>query len=157
MGATARCAITMRLRVGARSGILHHVAELDALHHDALKRPELFRWEGALERRAVEEWIGREGLVVPCSLQELWIETGGGTLFETEELLAPFGDELPFLRARRMLIFHQGICDSAVDQSTGGLVLLGHSGATPVRDLAAWYFVLRDEFGDRYGFQRRRT
>ncbi len=131
------------------------MAELDALHDDVLTRPELFRWEGRLDRGAVEEWVAREGLVVPGSLQELWIETGGGTLFESEELLAPLSDDPPLLRrAPRVLIFHQGICESAVDQSTGDLVLLGHRVIHPIRDLAAWYFVLRDEFGDRYGLQK---
>jgi hypothetical protein len=130
------------------------VAQLDALHEDALTRPELFRWEGRLERRAVEEWVARDGLIVPGSLQELWIETCGGMLFETEELLAPLSDEPPFVRRTpRVLIFHQGTYESAVAQPSGDLVLLVRGVAQPVRDLAAWYFVLRDEFGGRYGLQ----
>jgi len=144
----------------------------EILESDQVRRPELFVWNAPIPERALREWISARSWVVPNDLLVLWSLTGGGTIFESETIFAPWGDPLPDscvdsatkrLRSlglpERYLVFHEGgVGVSAVEQPEGSLVLL-----TPERSFARegtfrslddWYIaVVRAEYAARYGLQ----
>jgi hypothetical protein len=62
------------------------------LEQDSSRRPELFVWNGSLSKERIEKWLEERQLKLPEDLVELWQETGGGELFESETILGPFGD-----------------------------------------------------------------
>ena len=49
---------------------------------------------GSIPKERLDEWLRQRDLEVPSELAELWQETGGGNLFESETILGPFGDVL---------------------------------------------------------------
>lgn len=49
---------------------------------------------GSIPKERLDEWFRQRDLEVPSELAELWQETGGGNLFESETILGPFGDVL---------------------------------------------------------------
>lgn len=141
------------------------------LLQDASGYPHAFEWNGAMPAPSIEKWRHDGGWIVPPELIELWATTGGGDLFESETVLQPgrgagidggIDEEnealsstgLPF----NLLVFHRGMCISAIDQASGEIVTL-----EPVAYLEAgrfasfedWYVMaIRDEFAVRYGLRR---
>ncbi|MDP4174854.1 MAG: hypothetical protein Q8933_12835 [Bacteroidota bacterium] len=59
--------------------------------NDAKLRPDLFLWNGALDAEYLQEWIEDRNLELPEDMVEFWKATGGGNVFESEELLGPTG------------------------------------------------------------------
>ena len=138
------------------------------LIQDALRRPELFQWHGRIAPTILDRWLVAHKLRVPDDLYAFWRETGGGELFETETILAPFGE--PSLgddidganRYHRdhglpedLLLFHIGVCYSAISLSDSAYVS-SDSPSFSIRrrhaSLDGWYFgEIRKEYGDRYG------
>jgi len=63
---------------------------IDKLLSDGKKYPNAIWWFGAIDGIELEKWITDKKLNVPSDLKQLWIQTGGGELFESEYILSPF-------------------------------------------------------------------
>ena len=140
------------------------------LTDDARARPDLFIWNGRMERTQLESWLASNKWIVSCprDLLTFWQETGGGDIFESETILGPLGDpemgdELAAvnraMKERGMpesfLVFHVGLVTSAVYMPSGNYVELASEGFRVVRRFASldeWYrSTLRAEYAQRYG------
>jgi hypothetical protein len=134
---------------------------------DSKRSSRLFQWTGALSQEQLAKWISGSRVRWPGDLVELWRTVGGGTLFETETILSPFGnpvlgDDIQSVTAlhrqrglsEAVTLFHTGLGVSGVDES---MVLVHLDGATyrtvsTHRTLDDWYAtVLLSEYGSRYG------
>lgn len=135
---------------------------------DSQQRPDLFHWQGRIDALALDRWLEARGWSIPADLKEVWRRTGGGELFESESLLAPFadrsrGDDIDSVNAayRRAgmpishVIFHLGVCLSAVRLLDGIYVTLEpvrFGEVASYRSLDDWYrYVIREEYAHRYG------
>lgn len=140
-----------------------------ALREDATERPDLFVWRGAIRREELREWLDAKRLDLPDDLVELWLETGGGDLFESETLLAPFGDPASgddvggvneAFRIRGLssahLIVSTGIFLAALRLADKKWVLLDQETFQEERECGSfddWYRLVRAEFAERYGLR----
>lgn len=141
-----------------------------SLTDDARVRPDLFSWNGRMDRTELESWLATNKWIISCprDLLAFWQETGGGDVFETEAILGPLGDpqmgdDLAAVNhemkergmPERFLVFHVGLLTSAVDMPSGNYVELAPEGFRVVRRFASleeWYrSTLRAEYGQRYG------
>lgn len=139
---------------------------------DVARRPDLFIWNGAIPHDRLAAWLRERGWRVPPELERLWEETGGGEMFESEQILGPFGsalhgddvegvNRLAWERglAPDYLVFHVGVDCSAVQQSNLRIVALKRSDfsvAATYPSLDSWYVDhVRREFAARYGLPLR--
>jgi len=143
------------------------------LLQDAQRVPRIFVPFGAIPLAEIQDWSHRTGLVVPSDLIELWQQTGGGDVFESETILRPtvastpnscfVEDDIEGINAAYvaegnscdLYVFHQGLFRSAVRLSDQRFVTLTEGGYT-VKDsfasLDEWYVhTLRAEYGEQYG------
>ena len=99
--------------------------------------------------------------VVNDGVTELWATTGGGELFESENIVLPLGSDNAFDRTealqavipRGALVFHEGMWISIGDRRTIAAVD-GHGRViAEFESIDGWYDALRDEFGARYGLE----
>jgi hypothetical protein len=139
------------------------------LREDERRRPDLFIWNGPLERSRIESWLQNIGVAVPNDLIDFWARTGGGDAFESETFLAPFEidgeanlgiEEVNATQRERglprgYLIFHSGLGGfSAVRLDDGKYVQLNEESFQETgaySSLEAWYRdVLRAEYRSRY-------
>ncbi len=144
------------------------------LHEDEAARPDLFVWNGPIERDELVRWLTSRGLDLPDDLVELWRETGGGDLFESETILGPHGnpdlaDDVDSVNkshresglSEAYLIVHVGLCLTAirlVDKKWVVLDRRDHSESGEYESFESWYVaVLRSEYADRYGLPSLRT
>jgi hypothetical protein len=130
---------------------------------DAALRPDLYRWHGALDSRWLDAWFGARLVVIPPDLVEFYAITGGGEVFESEDILSPcpgpegIDDWTAHFRSDGMrsglLVFHRGAWVSAIDTTSGSLVVLQElRNAGRATTLDEWYRNwIRREFADRYG------
>ena len=136
---------------------------------DAQNYPQVFTWNGAIARPELENWLQTRDMNLPMDLVDCLATTGGGTLFETETLLGPYGnpdwgdglDEVNrHYRAQGLpshfIVFHTGLGGlSAIDQVNKNYVLLTNSDYREQQrfpSLNAWYIThLRAEYAARYG------
>jgi hypothetical protein len=134
---------------------------------DAQARPDLFSWNGSVDRIKIASWLEERRWSVPADLLGFWAATGGGTVFETERLLAPARagassvDEMleltTWLQKRGLpsglAVFHQGLGFTAVRAVDAAYVSLD-SGARVVGEASSfdqWYTsVIRSEYAYRY-------
>jgi hypothetical protein len=146
------------------------------LWRDATQRPKVFEWLGPVDRGALTKWLEAEGIAAPPDLIDLWRVTGGGTLFESEEILVPIAGherdgsagEVPSVVSRtawyrsrgldaRYVIFEEGLFLSALRQPGGAIVTVDGAALaeeTEFGSLDEWYRrTLRDAFGDVYGLR----
>lgn len=137
------------------------------LFQDASRRPELFVWNGAIEAGDLERWMRRASIRhAPPELVELWKQTGGGELFETESILGPRGagpldssleEANAHLRAKGLpnthIVFHEGCCLCAFRQADGVIVELDDRFVEmgTFASFDDWYGFVRAEFAERYG------
>lgn len=140
------------------------------IFNDAQARPDLFQWNGRMSPTDLKNWLNDHGWQGACppDLLEIWQETGGGDLFETETILGPLGntslgddivDVNRALRSQgmpeRFLVFYIGIEIGAVDTSRGDYVALDTANYQITNRFFSfddWYVsTLRLEFKDRYG------
>ena len=138
------------------------------IQKDAARRPELFLWRGPLAPASVDAWIRDKNLRVPPDLRQFWIETGGGDLFESEELLGPFAARVwertvdSVTDAHRVsgmppgyLVFHAGLGISVVRQSDGRYLDLDEGTYRTTSEFSSfgeWYRdSLRTLFAAKYG------
>src|SRR5215469_17016607 len=143
------------------------------LVQDAHNEPRIFSPFGAIPSAEIQGWLRRTGLVLPADLIELWQQTGGGDVFESETILRPtvsstpnscfveddiegrnaaFGDEG---KPSDLYVFQQGAFLSAIRLSDQRVVTLTEGGYA-IKDsfasLDEWYVrTLRAEYGERYG------
>lgn len=138
---------------------------------DSLRRPELFHWRGPIAREELAHWLTQRGLsALPADLAEVWRQTGGGDLFESETILAPFGahdadDAVEEVNhdlqsgglEPNLLVFHTGYIISAVDTSSATFVELNPTTLMAKRWFTTfdeWYAAtVRAELGPRYGIK----
>jgi hypothetical protein len=130
-------------------------------------RPDLFWWAGPPQPSRLNAWLHGLGFPVPDDLAAFWVETGGGTVFETEELLCPMGptvaaggveEQSAWHRTaglpEDLLLFHEGAWLSALRVRDGRYVTLGpgYEPATEFGSLDEWFrATLLAEYGERYG------
>ena len=135
--------------------------------------PRIFDPFGAIPSAEIQDWLRRTGVVLPPDLIELWQQTGGGDVFETETILRPtvastpnrcfVEDDIEGINAAcaeegksgDLYVFHRGLFPSAVRLSDQRFVTLTEDGYT-VKDsfasLDEWYVrTLTAEYGERYG------
>ncbi len=110
-------------------------------------------------------------MCVPSDLRDIWIRTGGGEMFETETLLAPFGaaslgDDVDGVNVayhsrglpRSYLLFHVGLCDSAIRVPETDIIVFRPGSFIPQHCFTSfdvWYqSVIRNEYAERYGLER---
>ena len=135
---------------------------------DESAAPNLFSWHGRLHLATVQRWIAKLGVVVPSDLVWLWAHTGGGTMFETEQLLRPVKVDSELIDmepvndavhdrglAPSHVVFHEGLCISSWDQATQQVCTFSRRDLGPLSEVASlsvWYNrIIRPEFAARYG------
>jgi len=57
------------------------------LLRDTQKTPRMFSLFGAIPLTEIQDWLRRTGVVLPSDVIEVWQETGGGDVFESETIL----------------------------------------------------------------------
>ena len=142
------------------------------LLQDAQKAPRIFSPFGAIPSAEIQDWLHRAGLVLPSDLIELWQQTGGGDVFESETILRPTVNSNPnscFVeddiegtnaayaekgKSGDLYVFHRGLFLSAVrlsDQRFATLTEGGYSVKDSFASFDDWYVrTLRAEYGERY-------
>jgi hypothetical protein len=141
------------------------------MKQDSIRRPELFAWNGPIAVADLDDWLNIRHLRVPDDLRELWQETGGGEMFESESILAPFGSEelgddvdgVNRLHRDRglpsgYLIFHvSGVGVSAVRLANQCFVLIDeddYAERAEFESLEDWYdSMIRAEYVQTYGLE----
>lgn len=125
-------------------------------------------WNGAISNEQLNAWLRERRLELPDELLQLWRDTGGGELFESEVILGPFGDSRlgddvdsvnEVHRGRgmdpRYLIVHVGSVLTAIRLADKKWVVLDQDTYEEIEEhdsFESWYrSVLRSEFADRYG------
>ena len=134
--------------------------------------PSVFKAFGAIPKVELKDWLQRNAIVLPSDLIELWQETGGGDLFESETILRPTVSSEPSAnfaeddiegrnaahaargKPSDFYIFQHGAFLSAVRLSDQKYVTLadGYRVKNCFDSFDEWYVhTLRTEFGERYG------
>jgi len=132
--------------------------------------PRIFAFNGAIPSAQLDAWLSERQLTVPDDLKQVWQETGGGVVFESEIILSPYGDrelgenvdsENEFHRQKGMpvdwLLFHTGMNLRVIKMSSGEYASL-QEGSYRVqetfRSCAEWYVnSIRKEYAARYGLR----
>ncbi|MGA2375559.1 MAG: SMI1/KNR4 family protein [Candidatus Sulfotelmatobacter sp.] len=137
------------------------------LREDAARRPRIFLFNGPIPLAELDAWLIERNLTVPDDLKQVWCETGGGVIFESETILGPNGNrelgenidlENEFHKQKGMpadwLLFHTGFELTAVRIPTGEYACL-REGSYEVTEtfgsFAEWYAMIRAELASRYG------
>ena len=143
------------------------------LLQDARKIPRIFSPFGSIPLTEIQDWLRRTGFVLPADLIELWQQTGGGDVFESETILRPTVASTPdscFVeddiegrnaayaeegKSGDLYVFHRGLFPSAVrlpDQRFVTLTVDGYTVKDSFASFDEWYVrTLRAEYGERYG------
>jgi hypothetical protein len=134
--------------------------------NDADRSPDVFQWNGPVDRGAIDKWVKSHGWKIPEDLLDLWTITGGGEIFESERFLPPLAstdgrDEIVMVTRwclrhglpESLVVFHEGLGFTAVRCLDGAYVSIDGdlriSGE--YRSLERWYVdVLRREYAERY-------
>jgi hypothetical protein len=137
---------------------------IEQFDDDVRFAPNAFDWRGGSSVGEVTEWLETHRRRVPADLIALWARTGGGDMFETEEVLAPTGlgdHDLEAVNRRLwaaglaedLLVFHSGLYLTAID-GDGRIVRVDPDRLEPVGtfdSINAWYADLRREYARSYG------
>jgi hypothetical protein len=132
--------------------------------------PNAFDWRGSSTVEAVNEWLATNSRRVPPDLVWLWARTGGGDMFETEEILSPTGSGDYDLGAtnrrlwaaglpKNLLVFHSGLYLTAID-SDERVIQVDPDRLQPIGafdSIGHWYADLRREYARTYGLPERST
>jgi hypothetical protein len=143
------------------------------LLQDAKRVPRIFSSFGAIPSLEIQDWLRRTSLTLPSDLIELWQQSGGGDVFESETILRPTVPSIPnscFVedgiegtnaayaedgKSGDLYVFHRGLFPSAVRLSDQCFVKLTEGGYVVNDSFASfdeWYVrTLRAEYGERYG------
>jgi hypothetical protein len=136
---------------------------------DAARNPVLFEWHGAIPISAVRQQCDLKSWRVPSDLIQLWADTGGGVIFETEHILRPIADSddqseveqvTQWERARGLpaglLVFHRGVVLSTIRLFDAAYLTIerGRASSSVFSSLDDWYrSVIRAEYEERYGLK----
>jgi hypothetical protein len=142
------------------------------LLQDAQRVPRIFSPFGPIPSAEIQDWLQRTGLTLPSDLVELWQQSGGGDIFESETILRPTvasrpngcfveddieGINVAYAEAGKpgdLYVFHRGLIRSAVRLSDQRFVTLSEGGYRVKDSFASfdeWYVrTLRAEYGERY-------
>ena len=141
---------------------------ISQLMRDAGRRPDLFHFRGPVPVEQLDQWLRGRRLTIPEDLRELWCQTGGGDLFESETILDPFasdelGDDVDSRNllhrqqgmSANFLIFHVGACGlSVVDMAAQSYATLNektHEVRRTFASVAEWYLAcLHREYSGTY-------
>lgn len=136
---------------------------------DAIAKPKVFHWNNPIPDDRLDRCLRDRKLVVPEDLKRFWMTTGGGSVFESEDLLGPFGNAQLLAdfdgpndchRSKGLpadwLLFHTGTWLSAIRSGEPQYLLLNNHYAIigEYVNFEQWYRnSIRAEFADRYGLQ----
>jgi hypothetical protein len=138
---------------------------MNTILDDSRIAPQVFLWNGRPNADHLYQRIAELGWTVPSDIVAFWIETGGGDVFETEELLCPTQQNYEDLTwpARQAglpedwVVFHIGWGTSVVRQSTVDFAVVEintHRVRHVYRSFDEWYRrYLRAEYATRYGLK----
>ena len=134
---------------------------------DAQAKPHLFLWNKSIETQRLLDWANQHGWIIPFDLLDIWSQTGGGDIFESETLLRPVVDDRDdesvehrtrWYRARGlpagMFVFHEGMGVSAIRRERPGYVWFDMQErlAASYGSFDEWYVqLIRLEYAERYG------
>jgi hypothetical protein len=65
---------------------------ISLLREDAARWPRLFYLLEPIPPAELDAWLNKRNLTVPDDLKEVWRETGGGDVFDTQTILGPYGN-----------------------------------------------------------------
>jgi hypothetical protein len=128
----------------------------ELFREDMAKRPRLFHLNGPIPCAELDAWLSKRNLTVPDDLREVWCETGGGDVDQTETILGPYGnreladdvDSVNEFHWRKgmpadWLIFHTGLGGlTVVKMSTGEYANVQHDSfevEETFNSFADWY------------------
>jgi hypothetical protein len=138
---------------------------------DLQRYPRVFVFQHPISEDHLDAWLAQRSLHIPDDLKRVWLQVGGGDMFESETLLAPLGDEdmgddidavNRVYRSRGLsanyLVFHDGLGGlSVVRLSDGQYAQLDKDTfieTTIYPSFDEWYQrVLRAEYASRYGLE----
>jgi len=139
------------------------------IFNDAGQKPQLFNWDGAIDVRDLSTWFEKRKLKIPQDLFDFYCTTGGGTIFEGETILGPYGnknlgDDLEGMNKyhwekgmpKNYLIFHTGLDLTVIDMNTFEYIVLSkdYHSLSIYESLDEWYINhLRNEYASRYGLK----
>lgn len=139
---------------------------------DANVAPQLFRWNGAVDRQKLTGWIGSRDWRIPPDLFEFWALTGGGRVFDSETFHRPIasdeqegGVERITNWCRRLgmagalVVFHEGLGLTAISINDGAYLSLTSDLRVQNQygSFDHWYRdVLRATYGAQYGLSPRK-
>ena len=143
---------------------------MNPILQDASKKSSLFIWNGPVQSNVLQSWLEERKLDLPFDLISFWEITGGGNVFESEQILGPFGDEasgedidsnnrwqLSKGMPEDFLFFNTGVFPSAIRLSDKKYILIDENTYQAIQEfatLADWYCgTLRLEFAKRYGLE----
>jgi hypothetical protein len=138
------------------------------LQEDAARLPRIFVFNRPIPFAELDAWLSRRQFVVPDDLRQVWHETGGGNIFESETILGPYGNrelgedvdsENEFHKQKGMsadwLLFHTGMNFTVIKMSGGQYASLkdgSYEVQETFRSFADWYAnSIRKEYAPRYG------
>ena len=138
---------------------------------DAERAPQLFRWNGAVDRQKLAGWIGTRDWRIPPDLFEFWALTGGGQVFESETFHRPVAsadqeggvDRITnwcrrLGMAAALVVFHEGLGLTAISVNDGAYFSLTSDLRVQNQygSFDHWYRdVLRAAYRTRYGLPPR--
>jgi len=138
---------------------------------DATENNRPFLWNGPIPPDELDEWLKARDLSLPDDVVHFWHETGGGTVFESETILGPYGDDIfeedigsvnDCHRGLGMpdvyLIIHDGCMGlTAIRRSDLKYVMLDgdtYAETAVYSTFDDWYtHTIRKEFAKRYGLK----
>lgn len=137
------------------------------IDQDSEKFPSLFVWNEPIEKEDLKLWFEEHSLYVPEDLIMFLSATGGGNMFESENILSPFGSQelgndiestndwyLDNGLSDDLMIFNTGAYLSAVRLSDQKYVLLDsidYEVESEFETFDDWYInTVRSGFAERY-------
>jgi hypothetical protein len=139
---------------------------------DSKNRPELFIWNGKIEFMELKNWLSKNNWEkINEELFNFYLKTGGGTIFESETILGPYGnrtlgDDLVSMNqyyinlgmSKNWLLFHIGLFSSSLDLDNDEIIVFDKSSFKILfefKTFSDWYDkFLRQEYYERYNLDQ---
>ncbi len=143
---------------------------IELLKEDLASAPSAFDWRGPTDVEALRRWLKEHMRRVPDDLLALWARTGGGDMFETEEVLSPLAVGDHDLAATNdqlwaqglpseLLVFHSGLYMTAIGPEES-VIRVDSIRLTQVGlfdSMSGWYADLRGEYAETYDLNNRQS
>lgn len=137
---------------------------------DSEKNPSLFEWNEPIDKEDLKNWFDERSLYVPEDLIGFLAATGGGNMFESENILSPYGSPefgydiestndwyLDNGLSDDLMIFNTGAFLSAIRLSDQKYVLLDsidYEVESEYENFDHWYInTVRAGFAERYNLE----